>query len=257
MIADGGAGLNIKGFRYQLWCAAREVGVRCLTVHVHAPPALCRRWNAERRQEHGDGVGYDDETLDSLCMRYEEPNAMTRWDSPLFLVPSILDPDGSGSVQSDPLPLDDIWDAATRGAIKKAPEVVAPTRSTTSSYLTQLESSTQSVVTLLLEHQASFGAEPGSTIPLNVPGGKQIPLQLPGDKAISMAALQRLRRHFIRMHSAGSAAINELGIAARQEGVQFNLSQGTHKPSATNVDKNPSPEWLIANRFVAFLEASL
>lgn len=31
-IADGGAGTNIKGFRYQLWCAARELRVRCLSV---------------------------------------------------------------------------------------------------------------------------------------------------------------------------------------------------------------------------------
>lgn len=32
VIADGGAGTHIKGFRYELWCAARELGVRCATV---------------------------------------------------------------------------------------------------------------------------------------------------------------------------------------------------------------------------------
>jgi len=34
VIADGGAGLNIKGSRYELWCAARELGLRCATVRT-------------------------------------------------------------------------------------------------------------------------------------------------------------------------------------------------------------------------------
>lgn len=36
MIADGGAGLNIKGSRYELWCATRELGLRCATVCIQA-----------------------------------------------------------------------------------------------------------------------------------------------------------------------------------------------------------------------------
>ena len=32
VIADGGAGMNIKGYRYELWCAVRELGLRCATV---------------------------------------------------------------------------------------------------------------------------------------------------------------------------------------------------------------------------------
>lgn len=35
VLADAGAGTYIKGFRYQLWCAARESGVRCVTVRGH------------------------------------------------------------------------------------------------------------------------------------------------------------------------------------------------------------------------------
>lgn len=34
VIADGGAGMNIKGYRYELWCAARELGIRCTTVRA-------------------------------------------------------------------------------------------------------------------------------------------------------------------------------------------------------------------------------
>lgn len=38
----------IKGFRYQLYCAAREAGVRVATVHPVAPPAKCREWEEAR-----------------------------------------------------------------------------------------------------------------------------------------------------------------------------------------------------------------
>jgi Chromatin associated protein KTI12 len=65
-VADGGAGLNIKGFRYQLWCAAREEGVRCVSVQVHAPPDVCKRWNKERR-ERGEG-SYEEETMEEMLM---------------------------------------------------------------------------------------------------------------------------------------------------------------------------------------------
>lgn len=54
-VADGGAGLNIKGFRYQLWCAAREEGVRCVSVQVHAPPTVCKKWNQARRERDEQG----------------------------------------------------------------------------------------------------------------------------------------------------------------------------------------------------------
>ena len=59
-VADGGAGLNIKGFRYQLWCAAREEGVRCVSVQVHAPPEICKQWNQSRRAREEES--YDDDT---------------------------------------------------------------------------------------------------------------------------------------------------------------------------------------------------
>lgn len=49
VIADGGAGLNIKGFRYQLWCAAREVGLTCTSIFVNTGKEKCREWNRRRR----------------------------------------------------------------------------------------------------------------------------------------------------------------------------------------------------------------
>ena len=38
----------IKGFRYQMYCAAREMKLRVCTVYVVAPADVCREWNASR-----------------------------------------------------------------------------------------------------------------------------------------------------------------------------------------------------------------
>lgn len=263
VIADGGAGLNIKGFRYQLWCAAREVGVRCLSVHVHAPTAVCKYWNTTRRNQQGESASYDDETLDSLLMRFEEPNAMTRWDSPLFLIPTTYSGSAEDGVDADKIvveaaPFDDIWNAAILGSVSKAPEVVAPTRSTTANYLSLLESSTQAVVSCILQHQSSLGLQPGTSVPISHEsfGGAKLDFTPPSDKPVTLASLQRIRRQFVRMHSSGSAQINQLGNAAREEGVHFSLTSKQQNAQSTVQDPQ-STEYAIAKRFLAFLQTAL
>jgi len=45
--------------------------------------------------------GYEEEDFENLIFRYEEPNGMTRWDSPLFIV-----------VEEDEIPpCDQMWEA--------------------------------------------------------------------------------------------------------------------------------------------------
>ncbi|KAH9824266.1 chromatin associated protein KTI12-domain-containing protein [Melampsora americana] len=77
-------GMNyIKGFRYQLYCAAREAGVRNCTVHVAAIPSDCISRNASLSDE----TRYQEQTIGNLISRFEEPNGSTRWDSPLVVFP--------------------------------------------------------------------------------------------------------------------------------------------------------------------------
>ncbi|KDN45088.1 chromatin associated protein KTI12 [Tilletiaria anomala UBC 951] len=248
-IADGGAGLNIKGFRYQLWCAAREEGVRCVSVQVHAPPETCKEWNKRRRNREEEA--YDDDTIDEMLLRYEEPNEMVRWDQPLFIVPSVaFTSDGipaKSEAQKEPLPLDEIWDAATSGAAKKKPGVVLAQRSTAGSYLTILEHASQAVVSAMLSHQQSFGLpESGGQVRLSVhlvSAGKEVPLtvNLPAtSKPVNLPTLQRLRRTFVRAHGTGNASVNVLGDAARAE-----------------VNSEEAGELEIAKRFASWLCESL
>lgn len=39
----------IKGFRYQMYVAAREAHARTCTIHVAAPPNKCREWHVLRQ----------------------------------------------------------------------------------------------------------------------------------------------------------------------------------------------------------------
>ncbi|EFN54627.1 hypothetical protein CHLNCDRAFT_11683, partial [Chlorella variabilis] len=71
---------NIKGYRYQLWCIARQAATRYCLVHVDTPPDTCRQWNQQR-----DAAGaYSEAIFEDLACRFERPDSRNRWDSPLF-----------------------------------------------------------------------------------------------------------------------------------------------------------------------------
>lgn len=72
-----------------------------LEVHVGTPVDTCREINTRLLENDSKEGGYAVDIFDNLIYRYEEPNGMTRWDSPLFTVP--YDDEGP--------PCQDIWDA--------------------------------------------------------------------------------------------------------------------------------------------------
>lgn len=87
----------IKGFRFELWCAAREMATSSCVVYTDAPVAACQGWNAERRREYSKAHGeahedtadlpyYKDEIFADMASRFELPNASQRWDRPMFPV---------------------------------------------------------------------------------------------------------------------------------------------------------------------------
>ena len=65
-----------------------------------------------------EDLGYPKDLFDNLIYRYEEPNGMTRWDSPLFTVP----------FDDETPPFEEIWDAMI-GAEGKA-KLVRPNQAT-------------------------------------------------------------------------------------------------------------------------------
>ncbi|GAB1524682.1 kti12, chromatin associated [Rhizoctonia solani] len=168
----------IKGFRYQMYCAAREVGVRVATVFVVATPEMCKEWNQKREDR------YSDATFDNLIQRYEEPNSMVRWDAPLFTVPW----------SDETVPGEDIWRAITLGDKRPANQAVASIAKPPSDALQVLDQTTASVVGAIMSAQSTLGGSGGT---VSLVGNSPLPnITLPS-RHVSLPELSRHKRQFV------------------------------------------------------------
>ncbi|OCF36093.1 protein KTI12 [Kwoniella heveanensis BCC8398] len=210
----------IKGFRYQMYCAAREARVRVATIHVVAPPDMCRDWHAKRAEEEGQGeCSYKPATFDNLIMRFEEPSSMVRWDSPLFTIP-----------WDEESPYENIWNAIIKGDKKPPPAAVLQRAKPPPNTLQTLTSTTQTIVTSLLQHLNTMPNSPTYRIPsppAATPNG--LILHLPPDRRVTLSEMQRLKRQY--------------------EGVQVKAQQSGGLAAAGNWTEGD-----VAVGFVGFLE---
>ncbi|MCJ1255187.1 hypothetical protein MMC24_003003 [Lignoscripta atroalba] len=183
-------GLNyIKGFRYQMYCEAKSAGTGSCVVHVGTPIDKCREINKGLLESKESEGGYAEDVFENLIYRYEEPNGMTRWDSPLFTVP----------YEDETPPFEAIWEAmiGSEGKIK----VVKPNRATLlapateSDYLYDLDKTTQEVLNSILDWQRDHPGEGGGAISV----AADITVELPANP-VSLPQLQRHRRQFISMN---------------------------------------------------------
>jgi hypothetical protein len=120
VIADGGHG--VKGFRYELFCAARNVGARSTVVWVgpDVPYSVASAVNAVRCNDvnhviegNGRATSYTAITLDDLWARFEPPDSRNRWDSPLVRVPLVCKAARAGNTS--------LATAAQRGQLSNVP----------------------------------------------------------------------------------------------------------------------------------------
>jgi tRNA uridine 5-carbamoylmethylation protein Kti12 len=85
---------------------------------VGSPVEKCREINSNLLADTTVDGGYSEDDFENLVFRYEEPNGMNRWDSPLFTV-----------VYDDPTPpCEQIWDAIVGNDGKT--KVVRPNQAT-------------------------------------------------------------------------------------------------------------------------------
>ncbi|KAL8666760.1 MAG: hypothetical protein Q9202_001298 [Teloschistes flavicans] len=197
VIADG---LNyIKGFRYQLYCEAKAVQTPSCVVHVGTPIEECRKINTKLLNEAEEDGGYQDDVFENLVYRYEEPNGMARWDSPLFTVP----------FEDATPPFENIWVAliGTEGVLKKTrpnqATVMKPAAE--SDYLYELDKTTQEVLNAIIEWQKDHVGEVAGQV---LVGNVQVDLPA---SAVGLPQLQRIRRQFIslnRQHSLAKTRIH-------------------------------------------------
>ncbi|KAL8656510.1 MAG: hypothetical protein Q9210_000225 [Variospora velana] len=198
VIADG---LNyIKGFRYQLYCEAKAVQTTSCVVHIGTPLDKCKEINTRSLEDKSQDGGYPTDIFDNLVFRFEEPNGMTRWDSPLFTVP----------FDDATPPHVEIWNALVGigGEMKK----VKPNQATImkpaaeADYLYELDRITQKILNEIIGWQKERFGEPGGHITI----GNQV-IELP-TTAVSLPQLQRVRRQYIslnRQHSLPKSRISD------------------------------------------------
>ncbi|KAF3932196.1 hypothetical protein ABW20_dc0109427 [Dactylellina cionopaga] len=201
VIADG---MNyIKGYRYQLHCEAKALLTPSCVVHIGVPAEKCKEWNVTKESEEESTSGgrepYAPEVLENLIFRYEEPNGMTRWDSPLFIIPWI----------DEDIPGKEIWNAMINSEAVRPHQATVLKPATEANYLQILDKATQDVVSVVLEHQKSNGAGGSVTIP-----DASSTVELPTTH-VGLPQLQRIRRQFVsfnRQHTAERTRLKDMFI---------------------------------------------
>lgn len=215
-------GLNyIKGWRYQLHCEAKAVRTPSCILQIGCPVDRAKQVNEARLQAeqtprdgrdrdqfqagdtHREGGGnepYEPENWENLVFRYEEPNPMTRWDSPLFTL--VWDDDEAQTAQV----FDKLWDAMAGGArkvVKPNQATVQRGRDSGDDYLYILDRETQDIVKRILEHQGVEAASGEVKIPLSDAHQKDLVVELPPGQKMGLPQLQRLRRAFVGLNRGG------------------------------------------------------
>ncbi|GKT52057.1 protein kti12 [Colletotrichum spaethianum] len=230
-------GMNyIKGWRYQLHCEAKAVRTPSVVLQIGCGVERARGINKERLKRREEGAStatktstpapattteaaettasdntktgaseeeqpYEPDNWENLVFRYEEPNPMTRWDSPLFTL--IWDDDAAQAAKV----FDDIWDAVAgtgRKAVKPNQATVQRSRDAGGDYLYVLDRETQDVVKRVLEAQGDGdeGGEVQVSRGAAETQGKELVVRLPGRK-VGLPQLQRLRRAFVGLNRGG------------------------------------------------------
>ncbi|ROV98178.1 hypothetical protein VSDG_04386 [Cytospora chrysosperma] len=224
-------GLNyIKGWRYQLYCEAKNLTTPNVLLQIGCPLDRARAVNEarlRRREERlgaGEDVAGDDEApegayepgnWENLVFRYEEPNPMSRWDSPLFTL--IWD---DQEAQTSKV-FDDMWEVIAgegRKLIRPNQATVQRSRDVGGDYLYVLDRETQDIVKKILEQQSEEGGGEVKISKNGEAGGDTLVVEMPGKK-IGLPQLQRYRRAYMNMNRGGIGleAVGNMAVSRMRE----------------------------------------
>lgn len=229
-------GLNyIKGWRYQLFCESKAVRTPNCILQIGCSKDKAKEVNEERlrrRQQDGDNgteagdikedgkeedeAAYEPANWENLVFRYEEPNAMTRWDSPLF---TLIWEDNEAQTRQV---FDSMWDAVAgegRKIIKPNQATVQRSRDSGGDYLYVLDRETQEIVKRILDQQGDDGGDDISIPRGSGDDGEDLVVELPAGRKIGLPQLQRLRRAYMGLHRGGIGleSVGNMGTGRIQE----------------------------------------
>jgi protein KTI12 len=196
----------IKGWRYQLYCEAKALRTPHCLLQVGISVDAAREINEKRlergNEENEEERPYERECWENLVFRYEEPNAMTRWDSPLFTV----------VWEDEQPPGEAIWDEIIGSeGVKKA---VRPNAATvlkvpsSEDYLYELDKATQGILNRILEWTKDH-PEGGGVVNVGEGKGEELVVDLPNN-SVGLPALQRIRRQFISLNRTNAVPVKRI-----------------------------------------------
>ncbi|GAA5974094.1 hypothetical protein JCM21900_000281, partial [Sporobolomyces salmonicolor] len=159
--------------------------------------------------------------LDNLISRFEEPSSSARWDSPLITVacddpPLNERPPGAEDGALGSAEAERIWEAITQGELKPANVATQVVQTSSTSYLTLLESTTSLLVTALLSAQSLSPLSGPTTLLLPSSAsspGPEVRVTLSVTKPVSMPMLQRLKRQFTTLNARTGVELGRGAIA--------------------------------------------
>ncbi|CAG9996495.1 unnamed protein product [Clonostachys byssicola] len=196
----------IKGWRYQLHCEAKAVRTPSCILQIGCSKDQAKQVNDKRLERRAKGEAqlegeepYEEGNWENLVFRYEEPNPMTRWDSPLFAV--VWD---DNEEQTRKI-FDDLWETIAgsgRKVIRPNQSTVQRGRDADGDYLYILDKETQDIVKQILSQQGE--GEGGEVkVPLGSSEEDDLIIELPAGKKIGLPQLQRMRRAFVGLNRGG------------------------------------------------------
>lgn len=161
----------IKGYRYELFCLARNVQTTMTVVYCELDVG-----QAVSRGSWPEHVCRD------VASRMETPNAKNRWDSPLFSLR-----------QHEPTPLEDITRAVLEGKLPRPPVATKTEEPIQGDYLYVLDQISQQVAADILEAQTEYSE--GTEIVLR---NSQVRYLI--NHKVSELELKRARTQFVKMN---------------------------------------------------------
>jgi protein KTI12 len=237
-------GLNyIKGWRYQLHTEAKNLRTPSAVLQIGCAAEQARQVNQARlqaeRSNASDGPSqelavdqaagdsqpepgeaeapYAPGNWENLVFRYEEPNAMNRWDSPLF---TLIWEDDERQTQKV---FGDLWDALAgegRKVVRPNQSAAQKSAAPAGDFLYVLDRETQDIVRRVLEAQHN---QTGGTVDVSAASDKQgapLRVELPGGRKIGLPQMQRLRRAYVGLNRGGLGleATGNLDVRRIREG---------------------------------------
>lgn len=174
----------IKGYRYELFCLARNVQTTVTIVYCEIAVE-----EAAPRTSHPEALFRD------LASRLEVPNPKNRWDSPLFTLRA-----------GEPTPLEDIEKAALEGKLPRPPVATKHSEPLQGDYLYQLDQCTQTVAEDVLQAQETFDV------------GTEVQLQRSQatytvTRKVTALELKRARAQFIKMCRLRPCAVTAIAAS--------------------------------------------